>query len=98
MKEAKTKKDYFDSVWFSSLQAKIAIASFCCGVAIGSVCLFAIDPKGEISNSAISIVSELLVLAGALLGVQANFDHKQRKFANEIAEQLARKQDKPEQE
>lgn len=82
----------------TSLQAKIAVASFTSGVLLASVCLFFIEPKGEISSSAISIVSELLVLAGALLGVMVNFDIKQQAFANKIAEQLAKKQDKEENE
>lgn len=88
------KREYFDSIWYSSLNAKLAVASFTSGVFIGCVCLFCIDPKGEISTSAISIVSELLVLAGALLGVMVNFELKQRKFASFIAEELAKKQDK----
>lgn len=78
----------------TSLQAKLAIASFASGVFIACVCLFFIEPKGEIATSAISIVSELLVLAGALLGVEANFDHRQKVFAAKIAEQLANKADK----
>ena len=55
------------------LQGALAIASFSAGVAIACVCLFLIHPHGEISNSAISIVSELLVLAGAILGSAAWF-------------------------
>ena len=50
------------------LQGGIAIASFSAGVAIATVCLFFVPPPGEITNSAISIVSELLVLCGAILG------------------------------
>ena len=49
------------------LQGSIAIASFSTGVLIACVCLFFVPPYGEISNSAISIVSEMLVLAGAIL-------------------------------
>ena len=59
---------------FTRLQGGMAIASFAAGVGIASVCIFLIDPKGEISNSAISIVSELLVLAGAILGVKTSYD------------------------
>ena len=51
---------------------------------IACVCLFLIHPHGEISNSAISIVSELLVLAGAILGVKTSFDVKFRRFENEL--------------
>ena len=61
---------------FTRLQGGMAIASFAAGVGIASVCIFLIDPKGEISNSAISIVSELLVLAGAILGVKTSYDAK----------------------
>ena len=62
------------------LQGIIAIASFSSGVIIAAVCLFLIPPLGEIANSAISIVSELLVLCGAILGVKASYDVKLRKF------------------
>ena len=66
------------------LQGIIAIASFTTGVLIAAVCLFWIPPLGEIANSAISIVSELLVLCGAILGVKASYDTKLRKFEAEL--------------
>ena len=66
------------------LQGIIAVASFSSGVIIASVCLFFIPPLGEIASSAISIVSELLVLCGAILGVKASYDVKFRKFENEL--------------
>jgi len=66
------------------LQGAIAIVSFSCGVVIASVCLFFIPPLGEIASSAISIVSELLVLCGAILGVKASYDVKFRKFEAEL--------------
>ena len=68
----------------TKLQGIIAIASFSSGVIIASVCLFLIPPLGEIANSAISIVSELLVLCGAILGVKASYDVKLRKFQAEL--------------
>ena len=77
---------------FTRLQGGMAIASFAAGVGIASVCIFLIDPKGEISNSAISIVSELMVLAGAILGVKTSYDAK---FVRIDAE-LRKKADKPE--
>lgn len=73
------------------LQTALAIASFSAGVAIACGCLFVVPPPGEISNSAISIVSELLVLTGAILGVKTSFDIKFRKFEAE----LRHKADKP---
>ena len=66
------------------LQGIIAVASFSSGVIIASVCLFFIPPLGEIASSAISIVSELLVLCGAILGVKASYDVKLRKFQAEL--------------
>lgn len=66
------------------VQTAIAIGSFISGVVIACVCLFAVPPYGEISNTAISIVSELLVLCGALLGVKTAYDNKMRKFEAEI--------------
>lgn len=69
---------------FTRLQGGMAIASFAAGVGIASVCIFLIDPKGEISNSAISIVSELLVLAGAILGVKTSYDAKFIKIESDL--------------
>ena len=74
------------------LQGALAIASFAAGVVIACACLFLMPPPGEISNSAISIVSELLVLAGAILGVKTSFDTKFLKIESD----LQRKADKPE--
>ena len=68
----------------TKLQGIIAVASFSSGVVIAAVCLFWIPPLGEIASSAISIVSELLVLCGAILGVKASYDVKFRKFEAEL--------------
>lgn len=70
------------------VQTWIAVASFTCGVLIASICLFFVDPIGEITSSAISIVSELLVLCGALLGVKTHYDHKFQKFEAEVEQRL----------
>ena len=66
------------------MQSAIAIASFSSGVVIAAVCLFFVPPLGEIASSAISIVSELLVLCGAILGVKTSYDIKFRKFEAEL--------------
>lgn len=66
------------------IQSHLAVASFTCGVAIAAVCIFFIPPIGEIASSAISIVSELLVLTGALLGIKTSFDIKLKRFEGEI--------------
>ena len=68
------------------LQGIIAVASFSSGVLIAAVCLFFIEPLGEIASSAVSIVSELLVLCGAILGVKASYDVKFRKFEAELSQ------------
>ena len=77
-------------------QGAIAIASFSAGVVIAAVCLFFIEPLGEIASSAVSIVSELLVLCGAILGVKASYDTKFRKFQAELDQVIENeKQPKP---
>ena len=75
-----------NKIELSRLQGIMAVASFSSGVIIACVCLFFIPPLGEIANSAISIVSELLVLCGAILGVKASYDVKFRKFEAELRE------------
>ena len=75
------------------LQGIMAIASFAAGVAIACACLFLVPPPGEISNSAISIVSELLVLAGAILGVKTSYDVKFKKFEAELMNKADKKED-----
>lgn len=79
----------------TSIQSKMAVASFVSGVVIACVCLFFIPPRGEIHTTAISVVSELLILSGALLGLKASFDAKQQSFAAQITAALAKKQDRP---
>ena len=63
------------------LQGIIAIASFSAGVLIACV-------WGQIDTSAVSIVSELLILCGAILGVKASYDVKFRKFQAELDQVL----------
>lgn len=84
---------YLDYIWFSSLQEKMAVVSFVVGSIISCVCLFNIEPLGEISTTAISIVSEFLVLAGALLGVKASIDTKTQKFKAELAKKADKKEE-----
>ncbi len=72
----------------TKLQGIIAVASFTSGVTIAAVCIFFIPPLGEIASSAVSIVSELLVLCGAILGVKASYDVKFRKFQAELDQMI----------
>ena len=79
-----------------TLQARIAVASFSTGCLIAGICIFFIEPIGEIHSTAISIVSEFLVLAGALLGVKTAFDHKLQKFEAEMTDRIDRRTRKKE--
>ena len=72
------------------LQGGLAVASFVSGVVIAMLCLFWIEQLGEITYSAISIVSELLVLCGAILGVKASYDIKFHKFEAELLKKADR--------
>lgn len=67
-----------------TIQEWFAIASFSTGTVLAFLCLFAVQPYGEISHSALSIVSEFLVLCGALLGIKSHFDSKLEQFSAEI--------------
>ena len=73
------------------LQGVIAVASFSIGVLIAVGCLFFVEPYGEITHSAIYIVSELLVLCGAVLGVKASYDVKFQRFENELMNRNGRR-------
>lgn len=70
------------------IQSGLAISSFVIGVLLASICLFFIEPYGEIHTSAISIVSELFILAGAMLGINVNFDVKLAKFQAEVEKDI----------
>ena len=76
------------------LQGIMAVASFASGVAIACACLFLVPPPGEISNSAISIVSELLVLAGAILGVKTSYDAEFIKIESDLQRKVDKDSDK----
>lgn len=71
-----------------NLKEIMAVMSFGVGSLIAMVCLFIIEPLGEIASTAISIVSEFLVLTGALLGVDAHFDHKMKTFETKIRKSI----------
>lgn len=64
------------------------MASFASGVLIACICLFFIPPQGEISTSGISIVSELLILCGSMLGMKVSYDAKQMNFESRIEAKL----------
>ena len=83
-------QEFFDH----KFQNFIATMLIICGVILASICLFFIEPLGEIHNSAIAIVSEMLILGGALLGVNANFDHKLKKFEATMVQKIENKDTK----
>lgn len=83
-------QEFFDH----KFQNFIATMLIVCGVILASICLFFVEPLGEIHNSAIAIVSEMLILGGALLGVNANFDHKLKKFEATMVQKIENKDTK----
>lgn len=79
-------KKYFDSIWYSSLQAKLCVCSFVIGAVVTLVCLFCVLPVGEITQSAIQAVAMFLVLSGAAAGIKVAFDLQSQKFSAKINE------------
>lgn len=72
----------------TKLQGALAIASFTVGTVIGAISLFLVPPPGEITNSALGLTSEFLILCGALLGVSVVFDYKLSKFESHVKKSL----------
>lgn len=70
------------------LQGAMSIASFSAGTVICLVCLFFIQPYGEISNTAMMAVSEFLVLCGGLLGAKASFDMRMQRFEARVMREI----------
>lgn len=66
------------------IQSGLAIASFIVGTVIGCIALFVVPPPGEITNSALGLTSEFLILCGALLGVSVVFDYKLSRFETKV--------------
>ena len=77
------------------IQSIMAVASFSMGSIIACICLFAIDPIGEITNSALGIVSEFLCLSGGLLGISAAFNTKLQRFETSINQRLIEENKEP---
>ena len=83
-------KRYFDDMFYSSLQTKLAVAAFIIGSVICLLCVFRIPPPGEISISALQATGMFLVLAGAAAGVKVAFDLQARKFEGQLIEMSKR--------
>lgn len=79
--------------YVKSIQEKIAVWSFFAGIilAIFGICL---PPLGVVDPTVISIVSELFILCGALLGIKANFDAKLGKFEAELLKRSGEQEEK----
>lgn len=86
-------RKYFDAMFYSSLQTKLAILSFVVGSAMCLLCVFWVPPPGEISTSAIQATGMFLVLAGAAAGVKVAFDLQSQKFTAKL-EDMTRKMEK----
>jgi hypothetical protein len=72
----------------TKLQSILAVASFIVGTIIGCISLFVVPPPGEITNSALGLTSEFLILSAAMLGVNVAFDYKLSKFKSNVKKSL----------
>ena len=72
----------------TKLQSILAVASFIIGTVIGCISLFVIPPPDSISNSALGLTSEFLILCAAMLGVNVAFDYKLNKFQSNVKKSL----------
>lgn len=70
------------------LQTGLSIAAFTVGTLIGCVSLFIVPPPNDISNSALVLTSDFLVLCAAMLGVNVVFDYKLSKFKTTLKNSL----------
>ena len=80
------------------LQSGLAIAAFTVGTLISSISLFLVPPPSDISNSALILTSDFLVLCAAMLGVNVVFDYKLSKFKTTIKDSLKNDEDDDEQD
>lgn len=76
----------------TQLQGRLAVLAMVAGILIACACLFIIPPPGEISTSAITIVSELLIVSGALLGIKVSFDVKLQQFMTKLQEDMKKEE------
>lgn len=72
----------------SKLHAVMAVASFIVGTIIGTVSLFWVPPPSDISNSALILTSDFLLMSSAMLGVNVVFDYKLMKFKTNLKKAL----------
>ena len=66
------------------LHAIMAVASFIVGTIIGCVSLFWIPPPNDISNSALVLTSDFLLMSSAMLGVDLALDYRLMKFKTSV--------------
>lgn len=72
----------------SRLHAVMAVASFVVGTIIGCISLFIVPPPDDISNSALVLTSDFLLMSSAMLGVNVVFDYKLMKFKTDLRKSL----------
>lgn len=75
------------------LQTGLAIASFVVGTLIGCVSLFFVKPPDEISNSALILTSDFLLMCSAIIGVNIAFDYKLLRFRTTVLKSLENNND-----
>lgn len=68
-------------------KAILSYLAFFAGVILAFTALF-LPPVGEIALTVISVISEFLVLAGALAGIDLAFDQKMMHFEGRLREEI----------
>lgn len=66
------------------LQTGLAIASFIVATIISCVSLFLVPPPDTISNSALLLTSDFLLLTAGILGVDLALDYRLSKFKTSV--------------
>lgn len=76
--------------WVKNSTFQRRLSTFLCviGLSIGIYAMEFIEPRGEVSNSVLGIVSECLLLCGALAGLNVSFNNKFKAFKEDIVNKL----------
>lgn len=70
------------------LQTGLAVASFIVATIVSCVSLFIVPPPDTISNSALLLTSDFLLLTAGILGVDLALDYRLSKFKTTVMKSL----------
>lgn len=73
------------------LQTGLAVASFIVATIISCVSLFFVPPPDTISNSALLLTSDFLLLTAGIMGVDLALDYRLSKFRTSVMKSLENK-------